>query len=126
MAKLAFGHALHQIDQAIARAKRKAEAEQQAAWRAAFVAHAYLTTERTQPAQIALCVVTGVSNRWLKIAIDLTQPPLSYVNQALVAARRTREVPFFGAVTGVIVNYSPDRAVRFDLAGTPIECLPRA
>ena len=35
-------------------------------------------------------------------------------------------MPFFGAVTGVIVNYSPDRAVRFDLAGTPIECLPRA
>ena len=112
--------------EAIANAKRKAEAEQQAASRAAFVPHAYLTTERTQPAQIALCAVTGGSDRWLKIALDLTQPPLSYVNQALVVARRTREVPFFGAVTGVIVNYSPDRAVRFDLAGTPIECLPRA
>ena len=35
-------------------------------------------------------------------------------------------MPFFGAVTGVIVNYAPDRAVRFDLDGTPIECLPRA
>ena len=112
--------------EAIAHAKRKAEAEQEAAWRAAFVAHAYRTTERTQPAQITLCAVTGGSDRWLKIALDLTQPPLSYANQALVVARRTREVPFFGAVTGVIVNYSPDRAVRFDLAGTPIECLPRA
>ena len=61
--------------EAIANAKRKAEAEQQAAWQAAFVPHAYLTTERTQPAQIALCAVTGGSDRWLKIALDLTQPP---------------------------------------------------
>ena len=94
--------------QAIADAKRKAEAEQEAAWRAAFVA------------------VTGGPDRWLRIALDLTQPPLSYANQALVVARRTKEVPFFGAVTGVIVNYAPEQAVRFDLDGTPIECLPRA
>jgi hypothetical protein len=110
----------------IAHAKRKAEAEQEAAWRAAFVAHAYRTTETTQPAQIALCAVTGGPDRWLRIALDLTQPPLSYANQALVVARGTKEVPFFGAVTGVTVNYTPDRAVRFDLDGTPIECLPRA
>ena len=74
----------------------------------------------------ALCAVTGGSDRWLRIALDLTQPPLLYANQALVVARRTREVPFFGAVTGVIVNYSPDRAVRFDLACIPIKSFPGA
>ena len=32
----------------------------------------------------------------------------------------------FGRVTAFVVNYSPDRAVRFDLDGSSLEVLPRA
>lgn len=35
-------------------------------------------------------------------------------------------IAFFGATTCFIVNYMPDRAVRFDLDGNPIEVFPRA
>ena len=36
------------------------------------------------------------------------------------------DVQFFGATTGFIVNYDPDRAIRFDLDGNRVEVLDRA
>ena len=33
---------------------------------------------------------------------------------------------FFGEALGLIINYSPDRAVRCDLDGNPLEVLPKA
>jgi hypothetical protein len=35
-------------------------------------------------------------------------------------------LPAFGRPIGVIVNYTPDRAIRFDLDGNALEILPRA
>ena len=35
-------------------------------------------------------------------------------------------LPGFGRPIGVIVNYTPDRAIRFDLDGNALEILPRA
>ena len=35
-------------------------------------------------------------------------------------------LPTFGRPVGVIVNYTPDNAVRFDLSGQPIEVLDHA
>ena len=60
---------------------------------------------------------------WLKIPLDLSQPPESYAEQALSVVRKTPVVEFFGATTGFIVNYTPDHAVRFDLKGRPVETL---
>ena len=70
--------------------------------------------------------ITGGAERWLKIPLDLSQPPVSYAAQALAVVRRTPVVQFFGATTGFIVNYTPDHAVRFDLQGNPVETLTRA
>ena len=36
------------------------------------------------------------------------------------------QIPTFGRPESVVVNYSPDRAVRFDLEGNAIEVLDRA
>ena len=33
---------------------------------------------------------------------------------------------FFGATTGFVVNYDPDRAIHFDLNGNPVEVLGHA
>jgi hypothetical protein len=35
-------------------------------------------------------------------------------------------LPAFGRPTGFVVNYSPDRAVKFDLTGKAVENLPKA
>jgi hypothetical protein len=53
--------------------------------------------------------------------------PLRFVaKQALAAARREAPTLFYEAITGAIVNYSPDRAVRFDLEGNPARVYYRA
>ena len=51
---------------------------------------------------------------------------MTFATQALGFVRQTPVVPFFGPTTGFVINYTPDRAVRFDLEGNPVECLPCA
>ena len=99
---------------------RAAAAAREAAWRATFEPHAYLVTERAVPTPITICGLAGGPDRWLRIALDTTRPPLTFAQQAIAAVRREAAIPFYGAVIGVIVNYSPDRAVRFDLEGNPV------
>jgi hypothetical protein len=67
---------------------------------------------------------SGGSERWLKIPLDCTRPSITFATRALSVVRKTPVVPFFGPTTGFVVNYSPDRAVRFDLDGNPVEVLP--
>jgi hypothetical protein len=50
---------------------------------------------------------------------------VSYETQALAVVRKTPEVKFFGPTTGFIVNYTSDRAIRFDLEGQVVETFPR-
>ena len=40
--------------------------------------------------------------------------------------RKTPVVRFHGPTIGFVIDYSPDRAVRFDLAGNPVAMLDRA
>jgi hypothetical protein len=108
-----------------ARMRQAAEARE-TAWRATFVPHAYLVTERVVPMPITICALTGGPDRWLRIALDTTRPPLTFAQQALAEVRREAAIPFYGSVTGAIVNYSPDRAVRFDLEGNPVRVYDRA
>ena len=115
--------------------ERRREAERaEAGWRAAFRPHAVLQTERTMPSSITMCVVSGGAERWLIVRLDLSQPPASFVGQVLAALPdRTKPGPdgthgvmFFGRVLGFYINYTPDRCVRFDLAGEAVEVLPGA
>jgi hypothetical protein len=69
---------------------------------------------------------------------DVALPPASYASQALAGIRhRLSEfsielgripdvLPAFGRPIGVIVNYTPNSAIRFDLDGNTLEILPRA
>jgi len=114
--------------------RRLAAEAAEAEWRNRFRPHAVIQTERTVPTQITFCALTGGAERWLIILFDLSKPPISYVKQALEAlpekARVGRDgkrfVPFFGEALGIIINYSPDEAVRCDLEGKPLEVLPKA
>jgi hypothetical protein len=117
-------------------ALRIAQAEE-AAWRAAFVPHAVILTDRTRPQPIFVAALVGVE-RLLRIDFDLGAGRASYINQALNGVRlklagfkseggsMAEELPAFGRPIGLVVNYSPDRAVRFDINGNAIEILQRA
>jgi hypothetical protein len=101
-------------------------AKRDAAWRASFKPHAFLLGTETRPSSITIFGISGGPEHWLKIPLDLSQPPVTYAVQALAFVRKTPVVPFFGATTGFIVNYTPDHAVRFDLYGNPTEFFPHA
>ncbi len=88
--------------------------------------HAYLLGTETRPSQITFYGLTGGSERWLRIRLDLSQPPVTFAAQACAVAKQTPLVPFYGRTTGFIVNYTPDSAVRFDLDGNPVEHFARA
>jgi hypothetical protein len=105
----------------IAEANRLAEEKRDTAWRASFKPHAYLVGSEHRPSQITIYGITGGPERWLKIPLDLSQPPVTYAVQAHEFVKKTPFVPFFGPTTGFIVNYTPDSAVRFDLDGNPFE-----
>ena len=110
----------------LAEIKRRADAEREALRRASFGPSAYLLGTETRPTQITIYGISGGAERWRRIPLDLSQPAVTFVKQALIVVRKTPVVPFFGPTIGFVVNYSPDRAVRFDLAGNPVAMLDRA
>jgi hypothetical protein len=110
----------------IEQAKQRADASQDAAWRASFKPGAYLIGTETRPWSITMYGFSGGSERWLKIPLDPARPSITFAAQAMAVVRETPVVRFFGPTTGFIVNYSPDCALRFDLNGNPVELLPSA
>jgi hypothetical protein len=118
--------ALNETKQKLKERAAWAAAEAEAAWRAAFKPHGILLGTQERPSQIFIFAVAGGAERWLKIPLDLSQPPVTYADQALTIVRKTPSVQFFGRTTGFIVNYTPDHAVRFDCEGRPLETLMRA
>jgi hypothetical protein len=112
--------------EATIKALEQEDAEREAAWRAAFKPSAYLLGTERRPSQIFIFGITGGPERWLRIPLDLTRPPVTFAAQALAVVEKTPEVPFFGPTTGFIINYTPDHAVRFNLNGAAVELLKRA
>ena len=111
-------------------AKRESDrAAVEAAYRAAFRPHAKILTERAIPTQITICVMTGGH---LKLRINFPPDMASgeYSSFALkeIRARGGKKnfIPFFGAIEGFVVNYSPDAATVFTLAGEPVEVFDAA
>jgi hypothetical protein len=104
---------------------RIARENEDAAWRATFKPHAIIQGERSIPTSITMYAITGGSERWLKIKLDLSKPSNTFIEQVLTALPNRLDlgkdgllsVPFFGYALGFIINYSPDAAVRYDLKG---------
>jgi hypothetical protein len=118
--------AIKETKQQLEEAARVAAAEREAAWRASFQPCAYLLGTETRPTQIIVFAMSGGSERWLRIPLDLTQPAVTFAAQAHAVARTTPVVPLHGATIGFVVNYTPDCAVQFDLNGDPVEVFDRA
>jgi hypothetical protein len=92
-------------------------------WRENFCPHAIILTERSVPSPIFVAAIIGVE-KLLQIDLDATQGPVSFVRQVL--DRLPERVPAFGNPIGFVINYSPDKAVRFDRNGQPIAILDKA
>jgi hypothetical protein len=102
--------------------KHEAEARDKS-WRENFRPHAIILTERTVPSPIFVAAIIGIE-KLLRIDLDATQGPVSFVRQVL--DRLPEGVPAFGKPMGFVINYSPDKAVRFDSNGQPIAMLDKA
>ena len=85
----------------------------------------FLVLRKTTP---LLAAVIGVE-RLLRIDFNANARPVSFVSLAVEGVKQKKTqwdsnggaLPGYGAPTGIVVNYAPDRAVRFDLAGVPQE-----
>jgi len=92
-------------------------------WRENFRPHVIILTKRTVPSPIFVAAIIGVE-KLLRIDLDATQGPVSFVRQVL--DRLPEGVPTFGKPIGFVINYSADKAVRFDRNGQPIAILDKA
>ena len=102
--------------------KQEAEAQDKL-WRENFCPHAIILTAQTVPSPIFVAAIISVE-KLLCIDLDATQGPVSFVRQVL--ERLPERVPAFGKPIEFVINYSPDKAVRFDRNGQPIAILDEA
>jgi hypothetical protein len=82
--------ALKDTNQQLEKRAVRAAAEAEAACRAAFKPHGILLGTQERPSQIFIFAVTGGAERWLKIPLDFSHPPVTYAEQALAVVRKTR------------------------------------
>jgi hypothetical protein len=111
--------ALDQTVQEIELAEQQEAGARDKIWRENFCPHAIVLTERTVPSPIFVAAIIGIE-KLLRIDLDATQGPVSFVRQVL--DRIPEGVPAFGKPMGFVINYSPDKAVRFDSNGNQSQC----
>jgi hypothetical protein len=116
-------HALDQTVRELELAEKQQTDARDKIWRENFCPHAIILTERTVTSPIFVAVLIGVE-KLLRIDLDATQGPVSFVRQVL--DRLPERVPAFGKPNGFVINYSPDQAVRFDSNWRPIAILDKA
>jgi len=113
------------VHEAVAETARQQREAEDAAYRAAFRPHVIILTEHRIPTQITFAAITG-ADRHLIVNFEPGTVAISYLEQTLRAVKQRSPIRFYGRALEVIVNYSPDRAVRFSLDGIPLEVLPAA
>jgi hypothetical protein len=118
------------IAEAVRETRRQIHESEEQVYRESFKPHAIILTERRIPSQITFALLTGAP-RHLRIDLDLSKPRSTFIHKALSETRLRLHrlggmIPFFGKVLGLIVNYSPERAVRYDLEGNAVEVLKGA
>lgn len=117
------------VAKAVEDTKRHFLEAEEAAYRASFVPHAIIVTERSIPWPVHIAAVLGIE-RLLRVDFDPLSDPATFVEQGLRGLREKTErdgtVPTFGNAVGLVVNYSPDCAEQFDLNGQSVGRLEAA
>ncbi len=93
---------------------------QDAAWRLSFKPYGVVLTENTGRPTCSLFIfaVSGEGNK-LALRFKEESDPLTFVEQAL--RQLPKGIMGLGATTGFVVNYTPDKAIRYDAEGRQIE-----
>ncbi len=119
------------VSKAVEESKEQICSAEDARWRSSFRPHAIILTERRVQEPIFVAAMIGV-DRLLRVDFDLNQSSITFVSQALKGVRYKLSawngvaLPAFGRPIGIVVNYSPERAVKFDLTGKAAESFPKA
>ena len=118
------------IAEAVEETREEIHQREEQAYRANFKPHAIIITERVIPTQITFALLTGAP-RHLLIDFDLSKDRSTFIHQTLSELqfrlhRFGGSIPFFGKAVGLVVNYSPERAVRYDLDGEAVQILKGA
>ncbi len=79
-----------------------------------FVPHAIILTEHTRPRPLIAAALVR-ADRLLRIGFVLGSDPETYVQQALV--HLPEGVPCYGRCCGFVINYRPDKAIEYNMAG---------
>jgi hypothetical protein len=111
------------VAKAVEDTKRHFQEAEEAAYRASFVPHAIIVTERSIPSPVHIAAVLGIE-RLLRVDFAPTADAATLAEQALRGVQEKTErdgtVLTFGKSVGFIVNYSPDFAEQFDLMGQSV------
>jgi hypothetical protein len=122
--------AVEMTKQQLAAMRRQAAEQAEAEYRAAFRPHAVILTERQISSPLFIAAIIG-AERLLRVDFEPRARPVQFVRLALDGVKQRlaewrHPLPGYGRPTGIIVNYSPDCGVRFDLDGTPRETFDEA
>lgn len=115
-----------EIERAISDTEQHFEKAAEEAYRASFVPHAIIKTDRERPEPLFVAFAIGV-NRLIRVDFDLDAGSITFPKQAIdgiaekLASWKMNSLPAFGQPIGFFVNYSPTNAVEFDLKGNPLK-----
>ncbi|RZU98729.1 hypothetical protein [Spiribacter vilamensis] len=111
------------LEDAVVDHRTQQQAHAETRYRETFVAHAVWTTTRERPGSFAMAgLINAPARRVLRFPADL--PDTEYV--AYCRDNAPEGIPLYGHVTGFVINYHPDQAVRYDLEGERLETLAAA
>ena len=119
------------VRKAVRQSRRQIAEAEEARWRAAFLPHAIILTERTRPHPLHIAAMIGIGEL-KRVDFKPGSSPLTYVRQASYGVQQKLQhwghgqLPCFGRPIGIIINYTPDSSVKFDLNGKAIESFETA
>lgn len=111
------------IDKAIEGTRAEVIAAEDKAYRESFKPHAVMLTKRKHPSSITTYAVSGGALHRMFFFEEGSKPE-TYFAQAQEGLPDI--VPFFGPLTGYVINYTPDYAEEFNKEGRLIRKLNRA
>jgi hypothetical protein len=113
------------VEAAFQATRDQLDAERDAAYRAAFRPHlVWATVTRRQDWHRLGALYHGYKR--MQRFFQPGSNPATFVEQAAAMLPDPPEVPGYGRIEGFVINFSPDEAVRYDLAGRALASLPRA
>jgi hypothetical protein len=122
----------HQVvEAAVFTAEQAEKSAQELRYRDAFRPHANIVCERSTPEPIWLAAIIGI-DRLLRIEFAEESAPITYAKQALAGVKQklakwnSPALPAFGRPTAVVINYTCEKAIEFDLDGKPVRVFDKA